>query len=61
MHYSDVVNIDKNKTVISHMLSQARKYILNRRTWRFFLFSFLWLAAAGLFHIRATPGAHHIR
>ncbi len=28
---------------------------------RAFFYLCIWLAAAGLFHIRATPGAHHIR
>ncbi|WP_244565271.1 hypothetical protein [Escherichia coli] len=70
MHYSDVVNIDKNKTVIGHILSQARKYILNRRTWRFFFIQFFMARSGGPFsyprHARRTshqitPHKRHLR
>ncbi|WP_247164428.1 hypothetical protein, partial [Escherichia coli] len=56
MHHSDVVNIAQ----ITLKSIKPRKYILNRRTRRFFYSQscFLWLATAGLFYIRATPGAH---
>ncbi|EAB7524834.1 hypothetical protein CPZ44_002006 [Escherichia coli] len=62
MHHSDVVSIAQNNVEINRVLSKTWKYILNRRTRRFFLFIFFsWLATAGLFHILATPGAYHIK
>ncbi|UMR88714.1 hypothetical protein AOY89_07845 [Escherichia coli] len=38
MCHPDVVNIAKNDIEINHILSKTWKYILNRRTRRFFLF-----------------------
>ncbi|MXD63472.1 hypothetical protein FQ018_03270 [Escherichia coli] len=52
MHHSDVVNIAQ----ITLKSIKPRKYILNRRTRRFFLV-FSWLAMAGLFHV--YPGGYY--
>ncbi|EFE0941553.1 hypothetical protein F3680_21650 [Escherichia coli] len=38
MHHPDVVNITQNNVEINLVLSKTWKYILNRRTRRFFLF-----------------------
>ena len=38
MHHSDVVSIAQNNVEINRVLSKTWKYILNRRTRRFFLF-----------------------
>ncbi|EPE6245334.1 hypothetical protein ACSKUD_003765, partial [Escherichia coli] len=58
MHHSDVVSIAQNNVEINRVLSKTWKYILNRRTRRFFLFIFSWLATAGLFI--SSPHPAHI-
>ncbi|EPB0317278.1 hypothetical protein ACQ9WU_002327 [Escherichia coli] len=65
MHHPDVVNIAKNDIEINHILSKTWKYILNRRTRRFFLFTILFLMAryGGPFlyprHARRTSKKNH--
>ncbi|MCE9973366.1 hypothetical protein LZ617_10205 [Escherichia coli] len=51
MHHPDVVNITQNNVEINLVLSKTWKYILDRRTRRFFLFTILFLMAryGGLF------------
>ncbi len=61
MHHSDVVSIAQNNVEINRVLSKTWKYILNRRTRRFFLFIFFMARYGGPFHILATPGVYHIK
>ncbi|EJW9339600.1 hypothetical protein OC481_004747 [Escherichia coli] len=49
MHHSDVVSIAQNNVEINRVLSKTWKYILNRRTRRFFLFIFFMARYGGLF------------